>query len=101
MVANTYNTWVLKNGAKDKELETSLGWNSETLWETKKGVGMKKGKREEEVKFCEVYTQTHTHTQMYLYHHNTNDWSINSKINNRINIQVYIHFIWNSLQIKT
>lgn len=34
---------------------------------------MKKGKREEEVKFCEVYTQTHTHTQMYLYHHNTND----------------------------
>ena len=67
MVANTYNAWVLKNGAKDKELETSLGWNSETLWERKKGVGLSKGKREEEVKSCEVYTQTHTHTYRCIY----------------------------------
>lgn len=28
---------------------------------------MRKGKREEEVKFCEVYTQTHTHTYRCIY----------------------------------
>lgn len=33
----------------------------------KKGVGVRKGKREEKVKFCEVYTQTHTHTHRCIY----------------------------------